>query len=84
MSVSARICTAIFAPMPFTALWEIGLYAAVDGQPPMALIAVGGVPMLATVVAGVAILLDGPAESGAALPVQRRAVTSPQRKELVR
>lgn len=83
-TISARICTAIFAPMPFTAAWEIALYAAVDGQPPMVLIAVGGVPMLATVAAGVAILLDGPAESGTSLPVQSRAVTRPQRKELAR
>ncbi|MFI6238317.1 hypothetical protein ACIBEF_00395 [Micromonospora sp. NPDC050795] len=85
-TLSARICTAIFAPMPFTAAWEIALYAAVDGQPPMVLVAVGGVPMLATVVAGVAILLDefGPAEPAPVPPVQRRAVSAPQRKELAR
>ncbi|RAN92679.1 hypothetical protein GAR05_06171 [Micromonospora saelicesensis] len=86
-TLSARICTAIFAPMPFTAAWEIALYAAVDGQPPMVLIAVGGVPMLATVVAGVAILLDefGAAESAAPVPVPRRpAVEPPRRKELAR
>lgn len=86
-TLNARICTAIFAPMPFTAAWEIALYAAVDGQPPALLIAAGGVPMLATVVGGVAILLDefgGAETTSAPVPVPRRAVTRPQRKELAR
>ncbi|GLZ62897.1 hypothetical protein [Micromonospora sp. NBRC 107095] len=85
-TLSARLCTAIFAPMPFTAAWEIALYAAVDGQPPATLIAVGGVPMLATVVAGIVILRDafGGETTSSPVPVPRRAVTSPQRKAVTR
>ncbi|MEV1331107.1 hypothetical protein AB0J20_16195 [Micromonospora costi] len=87
MSTSARICTAIFAPMPFTATWEIALYAAVDGQPPAPLIAAGGFPMLFTLVALVVILLDeftGETAPPQTLPAQRRAVTTVRRKELSR
>lgn len=87
MSLHGRICTAIFAPMPFTAVWEIGLYAAVDGQPPALLVAAGGAPMLATVVALVAILAEYDSRPEPAVPVPaqtRRAVHAPTRRELSR
>jgi hypothetical protein len=93
---AARVCTLVFGSMPFTAVWEISVLAAVDGQPPAALVAAGGVPQ---VIAGVLILAsildpanrsDSRESSGPAVyeylpPTQaRRAVQPGGRKELAR
>lgn len=86
MSLGSRVCTAIFAPMPFSAAWEVALHAAVDGQPPALLVAAGGVPMLATVAALVVILADefGGVRSAPAPQQVRRQVAAARRKELAR
>ena len=81
------ISTVMFGSIPFTALWEVSAYAIADGAPNTLVIAAGGAPQVIAAVGLALWYLDqrgSTTKPQPAPPVQRRAVTAPQRKAVTR
>ncbi|MEU4776879.1 hypothetical protein [Micromonospora sp. NPDC023633] len=83
----SQVCTILFGSLPFSAVWEVAIHAAVDGQPPSDLVVAGALPQ-AVALALLAALAAKPDEeeqpADVPVPAPRRQVAAPARRELAR